>query len=31
MDAVEVLGLVKVDILAQGGLAAMRDVKESLL
>ena len=30
MDAVEVLGLVKVDILAQGGLAAMRDVKESL-
>lgn len=31
MDAVEVLGLVKVDILAQGGLAAMRDVKESLV
>jgi DNA polymerase III alpha subunit len=30
MDAVEVLGLVKVDVLAQGGLAAMRDVKESL-
>jgi len=30
MDAVEVLGLVKVDILAQGGLAAMRDVKDSL-
>jgi DNA-directed DNA polymerase III PolC len=31
MDAVEVLGLVKVDVLAQGGLAAMRDVKESLV
>jgi DNA polymerase-3 subunit alpha len=30
MDAVEVIGLVKVDVLAQGGLAAMRDVKESL-
>jgi error-prone DNA polymerase len=27
MDAVEALGLVKMDILAQGGLAAMRDVK----
>jgi len=30
MDAVEVIGLVKVDVLAQGGLAAMRDVKMSL-
>jgi DNA-directed DNA polymerase III PolC len=30
MDAVEVVGLVKVDVLAQGGLAAMRDVKASL-
>ena len=30
MDAVEVIGLVKVDVLAQGGLAAMRDVAESL-
>jgi DNA polymerase III alpha subunit/nucleotidyltransferase/DNA polymerase involved in DNA repair len=30
MDAVEVLGLVKMDILAQGGLAAMRDVKKML-
>lgn len=30
MDAVEVIGLVKVDVLAQGGLAAMRDVKTSL-
>ena len=30
MDAVEVIGLVKVDVLAQGGLAAMRDVKASL-
>ena len=27
MDAVELIGLVKMDILAQGGLAAMRDVK----
>jgi DNA-directed DNA polymerase III PolC len=27
MDAVEAIGLVKMDILAQGGLAAMRDVK----
>ena len=27
MDAVEEVGLVKMDILAQGGLAAMRDVK----
>jgi DNA polymerase III alpha subunit len=25
MDAVETVGLVKMDILAQGGLAAMRD------
>jgi DNA polymerase III alpha subunit len=30
MDAVEAIGLVKMDILAQGGLAAMRDVKHSL-
>ncbi|MDB6022248.1 MAG: polymerase [Pedosphaera sp.] len=30
MDAVETLGLVKMDILAQGGLAAMRDVKQAL-
>jgi len=30
MDAVEAIGLVKVDVLAQGGLAAMRDVKASL-
>ena len=30
MDAVEVIGLVKIDVLAQGGLAAMRDVKTSL-
>jgi len=30
MDAVEAIGLVKIDILAQGGLAAMRDARESL-
>jgi DNA-directed DNA polymerase III PolC len=30
MDAVEAVGLVKMDILAQGGLAVMRDVKQSL-
>jgi error-prone DNA polymerase len=30
MDAVEAVGLVKMDILAQGGLAAMRDVKATL-
>jgi len=30
MDAVEAVGLVKMDILAQGGLAAMRDARESL-
>jgi DNA-directed DNA polymerase III PolC len=30
MDAVELIGLVKVDVLAQGGLAVMRDVKTSL-
>jgi len=30
MDAVELIGLVKVDVLAQGGLAVMRDVKSSL-
>jgi DNA-directed DNA polymerase III PolC len=31
MDSVEAVGLVKMDILAQGGLAAMRDVKSMLL
>jgi DNA polymerase III alpha subunit len=31
MDAVEAVGLVKMDILAQGGLAAMRDAKASLV
>src|SRR5437016_3648737 len=30
MDAVETIGLVKMDILAQGGLAAMRDVNAML-
>ena len=30
MDAVEAIGLVKMDILAQGGLAAMRDVSAML-
>ncbi len=30
MDSVEAIGLVKMDILAQGGLAVMRDVKEML-
>jgi DNA polymerase III alpha subunit len=25
VDAVELIGLVKIDVLAQGGLAAMRD------
>lgn len=30
MDDVEAIGLVKMDILAQGGLAAMRDVSEGL-
>ena len=30
MDAVETIGLVKMDILAQGGLAVMRDAKDSL-
>ena len=30
MDAVEAIGLVKIDILAQGGLAAMRDVRAML-
>jgi len=30
MDAVEVIGLVKIDVLAQGGLAVMRDAKASL-
>ncbi len=30
MDAVEVIGLVKIDVLAQGGLAAMRDTKAAL-
>ncbi len=28
MDAVEAIGLVKLDVLAQGGLAVMRDVKQ---
>ena len=30
MDAVEAIGLVKIDVLAQGGLAVMRDAKASL-
>jgi DNA-directed DNA polymerase III PolC len=30
MDAVEEIGLVKMDILAQGGLAVMRDARESI-
>lgn len=30
MDAVEAIGLVKIDILAQGGLAVMRDTKATL-
>jgi len=30
MDAIETIGLVKMDILAQGGLAVMHDAKESL-
>jgi len=30
MDAVEAIGLVKMDVLAQGGLAVMRDAKESI-
>jgi DNA-directed DNA polymerase III PolC len=30
MDAVEAIGLVKIDLLAQGGLAVMRDVKQML-
>lgn len=30
MESVEVIGLVKMDILAQGGLAAMRDAKTAL-
>ena len=30
MDSVEAIGLVKMDILAQGGLAVMRDARESL-
>ncbi len=30
MDSLEAVGLVKMDILAQGGLAVMRDVKEML-
>ena len=30
MDAVEAIGLVKMDILAQGGLAAMRDTRQFL-
>ncbi len=31
MDAVELVGLVKLDVLAQGGLAVLRDAKESLI
>ena len=31
MDAVEAIGLVKFDVLAQGGLAVLRDAKDSLL
>src|SRR5262249_39278672 len=31
MDAVETIGLVKMDLLAQGGLAVMRDVKAMLV
>lgn len=31
MDAVESVGLIKMDILAQGGLAAMRDVEQMLV
>lgn len=30
MDAVEAVGLVKMDVLAQGGLAVMRDARETL-
>ena len=30
MDAVELVGLVKLDVLAQGGLSVLRDAKESL-
>src|SRR5256885_8383135 len=30
MDSIEAVGLIKMDILAQGGLAVMRDVEESL-
>jgi len=30
MDSIEAVGLVKMDILAQGGLAVMRDVKEMI-
>lgn len=30
MDSVELIGLVKMDILAQGGLAAMRDAREMI-
>jgi DNA-directed DNA polymerase III PolC len=30
MDAVEAVGLVKMDVLAQGGLAVMRDAKQTL-
>lgn len=30
MDVVEMMGLIKMDILAQGGLAVMRDAKRSL-
>ena len=30
MEAVETIGLVKLDILAQGGLAVMRDARATL-
>lgn len=30
MDAVELMGLVKINVLAQGELAAMRDAPESM-
>src|ERR1043166_2167032 len=30
MDSIEAVGLVKMDILAQGGLAVMRDVREMI-
>jgi len=30
MDSIEAIGLVKMDVLAQGGLAVMRDVQQML-